>query len=241
MAVRVVLNEDAPKNAKVIEAFPSRGYVSTLSTNHMIKQLDMRQIGHIECDKLDAIAVVHEGLPKHPIRIYAKDDIVVIFSELIVPFNLTHDFTLAIDEWFKILKPSSAIFLASIPGVESDKEHEILSVSTDPDVKPRIESLGIKRMDEGVLTGISSSLMLKCVNQNIPATSLMVETSYIPDVLAASSLLNILSKILDLDIKVDQLVKAGKQIESKFKVNMAQMSKGQQNYDELHQQSAMYR
>ena len=136
---------------------------------------------------------------------------------------------------------SSAIFLASIPGVESDKEHEILSVSTDPDVKPRIESLGIKRMDEGVLTGISSSLMLKCVNQNIPATSLMVETSYIPDVLAASSLLNILSKILDLDIKVDQLVKAGKQIESKFKVNMAQMSKGQQNYDELHQQSAMYR
>jgi len=241
MAVRVKMTGEFPKDATVIEAFPSRGYVSTLATNHMIKQMEMEQIGHMECDKLDAIAVVHDGLPKHPIRIYAKNKIIIVFSELIIPFNLTHEFTTAMDEWFGELNPRSAIFLASIPGVETDKEHEILAVSTDERISKKIEGLTIKKMDEGVLTGISSSLMLKCVSRGIPATSLMVETSYIPDVLAASSLLDILAKIVDIDVDVKELVKAGKQIETKFKQNMDQMKKGQENYNTLHQQSAMYR
>ena len=148
----------------------------------MIKQLNMEIVGHIECNKLDAIAVVHNSKPIHPIRIYAKDNIVIIFSELIIPFNLTHEFTTALGDWFEQIKPISTIFLASIPGVDSEKEHEIMSVSTDDVIKTKLNGLDVKMMEEGVLTGISSSLILKCITYDIPATSLMVETTYIPDV-----------------------------------------------------------
>ena len=165
----------------------------------------------------------------------------IIFSELIIPFNLTHEFTSALEEWFAQIKPKSALFLASIPGVEIDKEHEIMAVSTDDFVKKKMEGEEVTFMEEGVLTGISSSLMLRCINQNIPATSLMVETTYIPDVLAASSLLKILSKILDLSIDINKLAKAGEQIEQKFKTNMDQMKKGQENYQQMHEESNMYR
>ena len=241
MTVKVKITGKLPENPIIIEAFPSRGYVSTLSTNHMIKQLNMDVVGHLECDKLDAIAVVHDSLPIHPIRIYAKDDIVIIFSELIIPFNLTHEFTTALGDWFSEVKPKSTIFLASIPGVDSDKEHEIMGVSTDEAIKKKLMELDVKMMEEGVLTGISSSLILKCMTYDIPATSLMVETTYIPDVLAASALLKILKHLLDVDVDVDQLVKAGETIESKFKTNMDQMKKGHEKYNLMHEQSTMYR
>ena len=244
MAVKVNVTGVLPANPILIEAFPSRGYVSTLAANHLIKQLGMELVGNIESDKLLAIAVVHDSKPMHPIRIYAKDDMVLIFSELMIPFNLVPEFTDSISDWLKELKPKSAVLLASVPGVETEKEHEILAVSTDDAMRGKLSSLGVKEMGEGVLTGMSSSLMIKCCGFNIPATSLMVETNYIPDVLAAASLLRILSGLLSLNVNVDELVKTGEEIERKFKDTMEQFKKGQQDYKEihqLHQDAGMYR
>ncbi|MBD3388025.1 MAG: hypothetical protein GF416_03160 [Candidatus Altiarchaeales archaeon] len=241
MSVNVNAPKDLPKGAMVIEAFPSRGYVSTLAANQLIKKLEMDMVGHIECDKLDAIAVVHDGQPLHPIRIYHKDNLIVIFSELMIPFNLVHEFTAAIGDWFKELQPESAILLASVPGVSTEKEHEIMNVSTDEGMKKKLKKMKVKGMDEGVLTGMSSSLMIKCCAHDIPATSLMVETSYIPDVLAAASLLEIIGGLLDMEIDVDELMEAGHEIEKKFKETLKQIHQGQENYHEIHQLQSMYR
>jgi len=242
MAVSINITKSLPKNATLIEAFPSRGYVSTIAANHMIRQLKMEQVGHMESDHLDAVAVVHDGIPMHPIRIYAKDDLVIVFSELIIPFNIVHEFSQATGDWLKTLKPKNAILLASVPGVESKEEHEIMMVSTDEPMLAKLRKLKVREMQEGVLTGMSSSLMIKCCGLSIPATSLMVETSYVPDVLASAALLKILSELLNVNVNVEELVKAGREIEERFKDSLEQMKKGQENYHELHQQmSSMYR
>jgi uncharacterized protein len=241
MTVNIVVEGKLPENATVVEAFPSRGYVSTLAANHMIKQEKMELIGYIECDKLDAIAVVHDGMAMHPIRIYAKDNMLVLFSELIIPINMVHEFTTEIGNWLKTMMPKTVILLASVPGVESKNEHEILAVTTDEEIREKIRKLGIKEMHEGVLSGMSSSLMIKCSALKIPATSLMVETAYIPDVLAAASLMRILGELLHLKVDTDELTRTGKQIEDKFRENLEQMKIGQENYKEMHQQLPMYR
>lgn len=241
MTVKIEIDGQLPKDAIVLEAFPSRGYVSTIAVNHMIKKLGMRQVGYMESDKLDSIAVVHDKKPMHPIRIYVKDDLVVLFSELMIPFSLVHEFTSAIGDWFKELKPKTALLLASVPGTSTDKEHEIMVLSTDDEVRGKLLKMGLKEMEEGVLTGMSSSLMIKCCGHDIPATSLMVETSYIPDVLAASSLLKILNKLLGLDVDVEELNKAGHEIEKKFKDTMSQLTKGQENIQQMSQVQSMYR
>lgn len=241
MTVNVKITGKVPENPILVDAFPSKGYVSTLAANQMIKKLEMEQIGYISADKLEAVAVVHDGKPMHPIRVYTKDNIVLLFSELMVPFTMVHEFTAAIGEWVDEIKPKSAILLASMPGVDTEKEHEIMTVSTDESVKPKLEKLELKPLDEGVLTGMSSSLMIHCCNQKIPSTSLMVETSYIPDVLAAASLLKILGELLDVDIEVDELAKAGHEIEKKFKNTLEQLHKGQQDYNEIHSSQGMYR
>jgi len=241
MSVNVVVTGRIPEGLVVIEAFPSRGYVSTLAANHLIKQMKMELVGYIECDKLDAIAVVHDGKPMHPIRLYRKDGLAIIFSELIIPFNFTHEFTKAIAVWMAKIKPKSAMFLASIPGVETDKEHEIMAVSTDESMSKKILANKIKMLDEGVLTGISSSLMLKCIEQKIPATAIMVETTYVPNILASAALLDLLNSLLGLKVDTQELIKAGEEIKTRFESSLEQLKKGQENYQELHQDSLMYR
>ncbi len=240
MSVEIKLTEPIPEGSIVIEAFPSKGYVSTLAANQLIKQLDMKLVGHISCSKLDAIALVHGHKPMHPIRVYRKDMLVVVFSELIIPFNLTHEFTEVLGSWLTSLKPKSVIFLASIPGLETDKEHEIMTVSTDEEIAKKIKGLNLRRMEEGVLTGLSSALMLSCADGGIPATAFMVETNYVPDVLAAASLLEIIGRILGFEVELDELTKAGKQIEDKFRENLNQMKKGRDDLKELHEEG-MYR
>ncbi len=241
MPVTIVVTGRIPENAVLIEAFPSRGYVSTIASNHLIRSLGFEQIGHIESEKLDAVAVVHDGVPMHPIRIYAKGDIIILFSELIIPMNLVHDFTTALSDWFASIKPRQVMLLASVPGVESKETHEIMAVTTDLEMAKKLKELGVKEMTEGVLTGMSSSLMMKCCGGRIPATSLMVETSYIPDVLAAASLLGILKSLLSVEVDVGELTKAGKEIEERFMENLDKMKLGQERYKEMHQQSTMYR
>jgi predicted ATP-grasp superfamily ATP-dependent carboligase len=154
--------------------------------------------------------------------------------------NLTHDFTQALGDWLANVKPKSALLLASIPGVETDKEHEIMTVSTDAEVGKKIQELKLKKMEEGVLSGLSSALMLKCFDTKVPATSVMVETNYVPDVLASVTLLEIMGKILDIQVDSNELKNAGKQIEDKFKKNMKQLKKGREDLKEMHEDT-MYR
>lgn len=240
MSVDISLNGEIPEGSIVIEAFPSRGYVSTLTANQLIKQMEMELVGSVTCSKLDAIAVVHDHMPMHPIRIYRKGNIVVVFSELIIPFNLTHEFTQALGDWLTSVKPKSVIFLASIPGVETDKEHDIMAITTDAVVGKKLGELKLKSMEEGVLTGLSSALMLKCVDTSVPATSIMVETNYVPDVLAAATLLQIMGEILETEFDLSELKSAGKEVEDKFRQNLNQLKKGREDLKEMHEDT-MYR
>lgn len=72
MTTKVVINKSIPENSIIIEAFPSKGFVSTIAANHMIMELGMKPIGYIESDRIPSITIIHDSEPQRPIRIYAK-------------------------------------------------------------------------------------------------------------------------------------------------------------------------
>jgi len=241
MSVEINLTGNVPENAVLIEAFPSKGYVSTIAANILVKKLDMKQVGCITSDELSGVVVVHESKPMVPIRIYTKDDIVVILSELIIPSPLLAEFSKAISRWIGKIKPRQLVLLASMSGMESTQEHEIFWVATDEKLAERIGKIDkVKKLEEGVLTGLSSSLMMECKGMKIPILSLMVETHYVPDALAAATLLDIIGKIVGRTIDVDELRTTGKKIEQKYQEMLAQLKKGQESYQDM-TQLQMYR
>ncbi|MFH0859706.1 MAG: PAC2 family protein [Candidatus Altiarchaeota archaeon] len=234
------MTKKVPQNPIVIEAFPSKGFVSTIAANQMINELGMEQIGCIESDELPSVTMVHDSKPLRPMRIYAKGKIVIVFSELIVPLENIPEFSKVIAKWFTDIKPKQVILLAGISGVEIEKEHEILGITTDKSLEKKLKELKVRIIEEGMITGISSDLLLNCIDKGINTVSLMTETDYVPDPLAAASVVEILNKLLNLSVKTKNLTETGKLIEEKLNEIAKQLRRGKEGYKRMEGFSPMY-
>ena len=73
------------KDNILLVGFPSNGLVGTFSISYLIHYLGMKQIGEIEPPDLPPTLFVEDGEILPPIRIYKKDNIFVIISDL--PFD----------------------------------------------------------------------------------------------------------------------------------------------------------
>lgn len=242
MTTQVVIRKKnkMPEKPVIIEGFPSKGFVSTIAARYIIDELGMEPVGFIESDKLRSVAVIHDSKPMRPIRIYVKDDLVVIFSELIIPIQHVPEFSNAVTEWFRRINPDKVVLLAGIPGKDTEKEHEIFALSNTKELKDRIAKMKVNGVEEGMLTGISSDLLLYCIENNIPSLSLMAETKNLPDPLAAASMLDILIKMLDLKMDLKRLVAEGEKIEAMFNEITHQMKRGKEGYKAMENYSPMY-
>lgn len=233
MSIEFTFCGEVPENPVVVEAFPSKGYVSSIAAFYLIKEAGFKQIGSIRASELENFVVVHEGEIMRPIRIYAKDDIVLVFSEIIIFPSLISEFSREFTRWMGEINARKVITLASILGVEVEEGHKILGVATSGELKEEIRKLGIEELKEGILTGLSSNLSLHCGEESIPSISLLVQTQYVPDAIAASNLLEILSNLLNLDVNVEKLRETGKQFEERFEEMVNQMSKSQKDYKDM--------
>ncbi len=96
-----------------------------------------------------------------------------------------------------------------------------------------MRGIDVTAVEEGVLSGISSDLILFCFDNRIPTVSLMAETEYTPDPMAAVSMLKVLNKLLDLDINTERITKEGKEIEAVFKKVTDEIKRSRENHAEM--------
>lgn len=240
MTTKIELKKELPKNPVVIESFPSKGFVSTIATKYMLEELGMEIVGNLSSDRLTSIAMIHDAKPMYPVRIYAKDPLVLIFSEISIPFKDVPEISGVLEKWLGELQPREVLLLAGISGKVTEKEHDILGLATTLELKKKLDEIGIKKVEEGMLTGISSNLLLYCYGKEIPTISLMAETEYTPDPLAAASMLQVLNKLLNLNINTEKLMKEGKKIEEVFKRITEELKRSQLHHKKMEDYSPMY-
>src|SRR5207245_907387 len=79
------------RGATVIDGFPSVGLVSSIVANYLINALNLTQIGIMDSIYFPTVALVRDGQPMNPVRIYAgstvdeHDQIVVVICESLAP------------------------------------------------------------------------------------------------------------------------------------------------------------
>src|SRR2546428_526097 len=62
------------RGATVIDGFPSVGLVSSIVANYLINALNLTQIGIMDSIYFPTVALVRDGQPMNPVRIYAGPD-----------------------------------------------------------------------------------------------------------------------------------------------------------------------
>src|SRR5919197_1103124 len=93
------------RGATVIDGFPSVGLVSSIVANYLINALNLVQIGIMDSVYFPTVALVRDGQPMNPVRIYAgpkqddRDQIVVFISEFQPPPNLIKAIAATVLDW----------------------------------------------------------------------------------------------------------------------------------------------
>ncbi len=217
------------KNPIVIEGFPGFGLIGSIVTEFLINHLSCEKLGNHYFDELPASAAIHEGKLVEPIGIYynSKFNIVIIHS---IAAGAGIEWKAA-DFVLSTCKKVNASELISIEGVGSGQESKgrTFFYCTENKKKEELKSIGLKPLQEGIIMGVTSALLVK---NELPVTCIFGEAeSEMPDNNAAAKIVEALDKIIGLDVDTKPLKQTAKMFEQKFKDIMQQLQNAGEEKD----------
>ena len=210
-----IVSEDV-KDAIVLEGSPELGLIGNILGWLLVEELKMKQIGYIDSKEFPPLAVLYKGIAIHPFRVYSTDGIVLFLSDFIVPPNVSYDMSNAIVDWMERNNSKGLITFNSM--VVMEKSGSVAGAANSEEALKKLGELDLPILPFGNVNGLSGSLLTKTAIKNIPASCLFAEVlNQYPDPRAAASLVNVLNKMLDIDVNAQPLLKEADEIEERLK------------------------
>ena len=177
-------------------------------------------MGTVLHPKFPAVALIHDSVPKHPVRVYQGDGIGVFTSE--IQFQSEHDvyFANTVLEWFTI---GGFKRLVVIDGVVSNdlgikEDSELWGVSSTSLGREQLDNSSIQRIQQGIVTGIAGYLIAEGERRGLDVTALLAECNPMyPDARAALIAVEGLSELSGIEVPVGGLLEDAKNIEERVR------------------------
>jgi uncharacterized protein len=188
---------------------PDVGLAGSIALSYVIQEKEMNEVGYLESDAFPPVLVVHDGEPRSPFRLYRKDDVIAMISEIPIELKLLPKIARSIVDWAKSKGVELLITLSGI-AVQNRLDIEIPKVyciASSPSVKNISKSLEIDVFEEGFITGLHAIVMKESLKKNVPNMILLVQSHLqYPDPGAAASLITSFSKLLDWEMDIKNLL-----------------------------------
>ncbi|MDG6229204.1 MAG: PAC2 family protein [Candidatus Thermoplasmatota archaeon] len=218
-------------NCLLVVAFPTVGLISSIAGHHIVQSLRLKEIGAIISSQFMPTAVVHDGYPSPPVRIYAGkkicgpqdscDQIAVIMSEFMPPYEIITSLVNEILSWSK--KKGCRIITAlegtHAEGDISEKNVRVFGVASTKLMKEMLKKYDIKETKEGMITGVTGVLLYNAALLKQDAICLLAQANAdYPDSRAAANIVTKLDIMLP-GIKIDAkpLYEQADEIEQKIR------------------------
>ncbi len=215
-------------NSMLIEAFPTVGLVGSIAGHFIIDALKLEEIGAITSRYFMPAAVIHDGNPSPPVRIYAGkkhcgpdgvcEQIVVIISEFMPSADIIKPLADKILSWAQKKKCDLLVTLEGTHTANS-KKPKTYGIGSTEKMKKVLKTFDIEETKEGMITGVTGVLLYEGARLKRDVLCLLAEAhaSY-PDSRAAGLLVETLDKMLPgIKIDVEPLYKEADEIEQKIR------------------------
>ena len=216
---RLVETGPIPKNAVMINGLPDVGLVGLLAASHIISSLNLAEVGSLESEQLPPIIVLHGGLPKSPMRIFADSSLVVLISETAIPGPLLRPLANQLVDW---AQNKNARLVLSLGGMAVANRQDIdmpkvFAAISQKQLESKLNGAA-EILEEGYIVGAYGLLLRKCAEASVPAIALLTQAYYnYPDPEAAAAALTAVNKILGLKIETSELLRRGEEIRLRSK------------------------
>ena len=213
----LVLQEGAdPRTGGVaIAGFTTAGMVGVIAAAHIIKTLKMRQLGTVLNSEFPAVALIHNEVPKHPVRVYQGDGVGVFTSE--IQFKNEQDimFASTVLEWFTKGGFDRLIIIDGLVDTGNVASGQLFGVGSSESARRRLRDAGIEPIQQGIVAGITGFLLGEGDRLGIDVTALLAEASSLyPDARAAALAVEAIGDLTGLEIPLSELLENAQTIES---------------------------
>ena len=217
MSSNIIIHQTSGKNFKgstFICGLPGVGLVGNIVANFLVNNLKLKQVGIIDGPAFPSISVVKDGIPNHPMRLYAGEQIcndgkcnqiVICVSDFVPPVSVTKDLVDCIFDWAKEKGCTSFIIGEgfSIPQKSEDKDSIVYGVSSTEASKDWIINAKVTPFEFGTIGGFTGVMLNQGRLRSVNVLGLLAEVEEdIPDALAASKIIEAIDKLL-LEIDLD--------------------------------------
>ncbi len=238
---RVKVSDGAiTEGALVVSCFPSVSHVSSIVAHYLIERLELKFVGGVVDSRLPPVALIHEGKPMPPVRMYAGkpvcnmdqcDSIVVLVSEAPVPQKMMLPLAEALLEYSNEKGFNAGVLVDSFSHqqesghevMDSDDTSEtLLGIGATDWALEQLKEMDISLLEAGMIAGMSGVLLGEGRRRKLNMMCIMAEaTGGIPDARAAARVIEKLNKLLPaMELDTEPLLEEAERIESQIKAMM---------------------
>tara|TARA_B100000902_G_scaffold142375_1_gene139991 strand:- start:90 stop:848 length:759 start_codon:yes stop_codon:yes gene_type:complete len=217
MSDSIIIRQTLDKNLKgssFICGLPGVGLVGNIVANFLVNNLKLDQIGIIDGPSFPSISVVKDGIPNHPMRLYAGEQvcndgkcnqIVICVSDFVPPASTARELVNCIFDWAREKGCSSFITAEGFsvsPNIE-ERDSIIYGITSTESSKQLIENAKVTPFEFGTIGGFTGVMLNEGRLRSTSVLGLLAEVEEdIPDARAASKIIEAIDKLL-LEIELD--------------------------------------
>ena len=221
--VKIVIDK-SKKIKKLIIGFPDVGLVGLITSMHIIESLEMKEIGYVESELLPPLIVLHDGIFQSPLRIYYKDELAVLVSEIPITSSMINEISKEILKLIVEMKIETTLLIYGIPVPNrmQIEEPTIFNNGTNPKTVSLIKEKDLKFIDTGVISGVYAPIIWESQKQQLSTIAVGAESFLqYPDPAAAANAINVINSLLGLNIDVKLLKEKAEDLRVKLRDTMA--------------------
>ncbi|MEB3786661.1 MAG: proteasome assembly chaperone family protein [Desulfurococcales archaeon] len=205
----------------LVLGFPDAGLVGSITVSYMVKSLGMEEVAGIDSKRyFPPATIVIDGNPRPPVRVFRKDNVYTLVSEIPLPPQAFYSLAEMLTYWVRL---RGFTFVVSVTGIGVPNRFQINKpklywMATDEQGEELASKTGADKFVNGIIAGPYSLILKESISRRISNVLLLAESFLdFPDPEAASVVIEGLNKMIGLNMNVDDLLKEAEMIKLKMK------------------------
>lgn len=201
-----------------VTGFAGPGFIGSKAIMHIVRSKNLDEIAYINSELLPPMLVMIEGKISQSFRIYHNppNNMLLITNDVPITSETSWIIAKKLVDWLVSKGVEKVISIEGMASGSISKERVVLGFSV-PEMN--LSNYGVLSTAEGVLYGLSAAMLKECIKRNVSWISLLVPTNRISliDFGGVIAAINILTKMLQLDVEVESLKNREKTLQKRVK------------------------
>jgi len=193
--------------------------VGVIAASHIISSLGLDHLGTVLNKHFPAIALVHDEVPKHPVRVYQGKGVGVFTSEIQFPAEHDVEFANTVLEWYTRGGFERLIIVDGLVRQEKTTGNGgLYGIGSIKQSRQRLADHEIEKIQQGVIAGIAGHLLSEGDRRGLDITALLAECNPMyPDARAAALAVEAIADLTGMEIPLSGLIEDARKIEDSVK------------------------